>query len=53
MELWIEYEAVKAVDAMSALEVLKYVDSKVVDNREHTMAEYRKMAVRLLKEELA
>ena len=53
MELWKEYQAVKAVDSMSLIEILKYVDSKVVDNREHTMAEYRIMAVKLLKEELA
>jgi len=53
MELWIEYQAVKAVDSMSLIEILKYVDSKVIDNREHSMTEYRKMAVQLLKEELA
>ena len=53
MELWKEYQAVKAVDDMSILEVLKYVDSKVVDTRERTAAEYRIMAIELLKEELA
>jgi hypothetical protein len=53
MDIWTEYEAVKAVDSMSAIEILKYVDSKVVDCRDHTMAEYRIMAVELMKKERA
>ena len=53
MELWMEYEAVKAVDAMSAIEILKYVDKRLACTREHTMAEYRKMAIELMKKELA
>jgi len=53
MDIWTEYEAVKAVDAMSAIEVLKYVDQRIVDCRDHTMKEYRIMAVELMKKERA
>ena len=53
MELWMEYEAVKAVEAMSAIEILKYVDKRLTCTREHTMTEYRIMAVDLMKKELA
>ena len=48
---WAEYEAVKAVEKMSAVDVLMYVDKRVIDCQEHTMAEYRKMAVVLIMEE--
>ena len=53
MEIWTEYEAVKAVESMSLIEILKYVDQRVVCNKEHTATEYRKMAVELMKKELA
>ena len=53
MEIWTEYEAVKAVESMSLIEVLKFVDKRVACTKEHTAAEYRKMAVELMKKELA
>ena len=53
MELWKEYEAVKAVDKMDNVEVLEYVDPRVVTTREMTMTEYRIKAVELLMEEMA
>ena len=47
MDIWNEYESVKAVEKMDNVDVLMYVDSKVVDCRDHTMSEYRAMAVEL------
>lgn len=50
MELWKEYEAVKAVDKMDNVEVLEFVDARVVSAREMTMPEYRIKAIELLME---
>ena len=50
MELWKEYEAVKAVDKMDNVEVLMYVDEHVVSTREMTMPEYRIKAIELMME---
>ena len=48
--VWAEYEAVKAVDKMDNVEVLVYVDKRVVCTREMTMPEYRIKAVQLMME---
>ena len=50
MEIWKEYEAVKAVDKMNNLEVLLYVDQQVISTREMTMPEYRIKAIELMME---
>ena len=45
-----EYEAIEAVDEMSNIQVLQYVDKRVVSTREMTMAEYRIKAIELMME---
>jgi len=50
MDIWTEYEAVKAVDKMDNVEVLMYVDQQIVSTREMTMPEYRIKAIELMME---
>ena len=46
-----EYAAVKEVEHMSDVEIIRYVDRLVVSTREKTMPEYRMKAVELKLEE--
>ena len=48
--IWKEYAAAKAVDMMDNVEVLEFVDARVVSCFEMTMTEYRIKAIELILE---
>jgi len=49
-ELYEEYEAVKRVEKMDNVEVMMFVDTRVISTREMTMKDYRIKAIDLIME---
>ena len=46
--LYKEYEAVRSVEEMDNVEVMMFVDERVISTREMTMPEYRIKAINLI-----